>query len=319
MTNGSEVTVRRLAEADLDEADRIMRQAFGTFLGLPDPMAFMGDADYVRGRWTADPTVALAAELDGRLVGTNFVTRWGSVGFFGPLTVEPGLWDRGIARRLLDETMAIFDRWGVSHAGLFTFGHSPKHIALYQSYGFMPRFLTSVLARPPAAPETVSAGAGDWAPFSTVAHPEETIVACGELTGAIYPGLDVAREIRAAEAQKLGDTVLVYEGDLLAALAVCHTGPGSEAGTGAVLVKFGAALPGTAAPERFGRLLNACEAYALRREAGVVVAGVNMARRGAYQALLDRGYRAQLLGVALHRPDESAYHDEAAWVIDDWR
>ncbi|HUR73149.1 MAG TPA: hypothetical protein VMZ00_02665, partial [Sporichthya sp.] len=84
--SGPEVVVRRLEEGELAEADRIMRVAFGTFLGLPDPMAFMGDADYVRTRWEADPTVALAAELDGRLVGTNFVTRWGSVGFFGPLT-----------------------------------------------------------------------------------------------------------------------------------------------------------------------------------------------------------------------------------------
>lgn len=27
-----------------------MRQAFGTFLGLPDPMDFMGDGDFVRTR-----------------------------------------------------------------------------------------------------------------------------------------------------------------------------------------------------------------------------------------------------------------------------
>ena len=34
---------------------------------------------------------------------------------------------------------------------------------------------------------------------------------------------------------------------------------------------------------------------------------------------LDRGYRAQLVGVTMHKPDQSAYHDENAWVIDDWR
>jgi hypothetical protein len=43
----------------------------------------------VRTRWAADPSAALAAEVDGDLVGTNFVTRWGSVGFFGPPTVAP--------------------------------------------------------------------------------------------------------------------------------------------------------------------------------------------------------------------------------------
>src|SRR5438874_3155599 len=140
------VTVRPLRDADLGEADRIMRLAFGTFLGLSEPTAFMGDADYVRSRWAADPTCALAAESGGRLVGSNFVTRWGSVGFFGPLTVEPSLWDRGVARALLAETMTFFDRWGVTHAGLFTFPQSPKHLSLYESYGFLPRFLTPVLA-----------------------------------------------------------------------------------------------------------------------------------------------------------------------------
>lgn len=29
--------------------------------------------------------------------------------------------------------------------------------------------------------------------------------------------------------------------------------------------------------------------------------------------------RAQLIGVTMHKPDESAYHDASAWVIDDWR
>src|SRR5437763_15594871 len=150
MTAG--VTVRPLRESDLAEADRIMRLAFGTFLGLSDPGGFMGDADYVRTRWAADPTAALAAEVGGRLAGTNFVTRWGSVGFFGPLTVDPDLWDKGVARALLDETMPFFDRWAVTHAGLFTFPQSPKHLALYQSYGFQPRFLTPVLAKPLTSP-----------------------------------------------------------------------------------------------------------------------------------------------------------------------
>ena len=71
----SDVMVRPLQEGDLAEADRIMRLAFGTFLGLSDPGGFMGDADYVRTRWAADPAAALAAEVGGRLVGTNFAFR----------------------------------------------------------------------------------------------------------------------------------------------------------------------------------------------------------------------------------------------------
>jgi GNAT superfamily N-acetyltransferase len=305
------VVVRTLRQDELTEADRIMRTAFGTFLGLPDPMAFMGDADYVHSRWAADPSAALAAELDGRLVGTNFVTRWGSVGFFGPLTIEPGLWDKGIARRMLDETMAIFDRWGVAHAGLFTFGHSPKHVALYESYGFLPRFLTSVLSL-----EVAPGISAAVAPASA----EEIVAECAELTGSIYPGFDVEREIRAAETHKLGGTVLVRDDDgRLAAFGVCHTGAGSEAGSGAVFVKVGAARPGPGAEQRFERLLDVCAEFAAEQGAGTLIVGVNTSRRGACRILGARGFRSQLLGVAMHRPDEGAYHHPDAWVLDDWR
>jgi GNAT superfamily N-acetyltransferase len=317
----TDATVRPLEEADLGEADRIMRVAFGTFLGLPDPVAFMGDADYVRTRWAADPTCALAAEVDGRLVGTNFVTRWGSVGFFGPLTVDPAFWDKGVARALLTETMPFFDRWGVTHAGLFTFPQSPKHLGLYQSFGFLPRFLTPVLARTLSGPgpQGESVG-GRWGTVRDAADVEVIVAACTRITDATYPGLDVSREIETTVTQKLGDTVIVLDdAGGVDAFAVCHTGPGSEAGTGTCFVKFGAVLPGPGAAGRFTRLLTACESFAAEEGAQAVVAGVNAARRGAHQALLDRGYRAQLVGVTMHKPDESAYHDESAWVIDDWR
>ena len=98
---GRDVLVNPLPATDLGEADRIFRVAFGTFLGLPNPIEFYGDADYVRPRWTADPSAAFGAYLGNELVGSNFPTRWCSAAFFGPLTVRPDYWDRGIAKRLL--------------------------------------------------------------------------------------------------------------------------------------------------------------------------------------------------------------------------
>lgn len=77
------VIVRPMRQGDLEEADRIVRLAFGTFLGMPDPMQFMGDADYARTRYNADPPAALTAEVDGRIVGSNFALDWGSVGCLG--------------------------------------------------------------------------------------------------------------------------------------------------------------------------------------------------------------------------------------------
>ena len=49
--------IRALTEADLPEAQRILRVAFGTFLGAPDPEQFWSDLDYVYGRFGAEHTL----------------------------------------------------------------------------------------------------------------------------------------------------------------------------------------------------------------------------------------------------------------------
>lgn len=71
------ITIRPLVENDLSEADRIFRLSFGTFLGISDPMTFGGDTDYVKSRFYSDPFAAFAAEVDGKLVGSNFTAKWG--------------------------------------------------------------------------------------------------------------------------------------------------------------------------------------------------------------------------------------------------
>jgi hypothetical protein len=81
--------IRPLTRADLPEARRICCAAFGTFLGAPDPENFWADRDYVHGWFGAEHVASFAAELDRELVGSNFATRWGSVGFFGPITMRP--------------------------------------------------------------------------------------------------------------------------------------------------------------------------------------------------------------------------------------
>jgi GNAT superfamily N-acetyltransferase len=313
----NDVQVRPLAADDLDEADRIFRIAFGTFLGAPDPERFFGDTDTLRTRWRANPAGGLAAYTGGRLAGSNFATRWGSVGFFGPLSVAPEHWDQAIGQRLLDATMELFTAWGTRHAGLFTFAQSAKHVGLYQKYGFWPRFLTAIMSRP------VDPGAADAGPtlLSGVADQDlpGVLRAVADLTGALYPGLDVSGEIAAVRTQKLGDTVVIGDGAGVQAVAVCHAGGGTEAGSGACYVKFGAVRPGPEAPRRFDLLLDACHRLAAGRGASVLVAGANAGCDRAWAALANRGFRPVMQGVAMHRPNEAGYHTSEAYIIDDWR
>lgn len=313
----NDVLIRPLASADLDEADRVYRLAFGTFLGVPEPARFAGDSDAVRTRWRAHPAGALAACLDGRLVGSNFATSWGSVGFFGPLTVAPEHWNRAIGQRLLDATMELFAAWGTRHTGLFTFSHSARHVRLYQKYGFWPRFLTAIMSAP------VEAGAAPGAAVlvSELPGPELPGVmrSVAGLTGAVYPGLDISGEIGAVAAQQLGDTVLIEDGTDLQAVAVCHIGPGTEAGSGTCYIKFAAVRPGPGAPRQFGLLLDACHRLAARRGASVLVAGANAGCDQAWAALASRGFRPVMQGVAMHRPNDPGYHTSGSYVIGDWR
>jgi GNAT superfamily N-acetyltransferase len=313
----SQKMIAPLAEFDIPEAQRIFRVAFGTFLGAPEPETFWSDRDYLHGRWRAPHVAAFSAKRDGQLVGSNFATRWGSVGFFGPITVRPNLQEGGIAKALLAQTMAQFDAWGTTQTGLFTFAQSAKHVALYQKFGFYPRFLTAIMA----APAMSSHAPGGWSRYSALpeAQQAQALAGCREVADTIYPGLDLTEEIRAVHTQDLGDTVLLEGPKGVAAFAICHYGPRSEAGADTCFVKFGAVRDTPTAGQDYERLLDACEALSVSVGTPTVLAGANLARREAYESLVARGYRTTIQGVNMHRHNEPGYCRPGAYVIDDWR
>ena len=66
------VSIRPLREHELSEADRIFRLAFGTFIGLPDPMTFFEGAN-----------------LFGSAGRQILLARWGrnwTAGFWAPIS-----------------------------------------------------------------------------------------------------------------------------------------------------------------------------------------------------------------------------------------
>lgn len=300
-----------MLEDDLDSADRIMRLAFGTVRGLPDPAAAFGDAELVRTRFRAAPDCAWVAEARGDVVGSVLAARWGSFAFFGPLTVHPDWWDRGVGGRLLEPVLEAFARWEVTQASLFTFPSSPKHLGLYQRRGFWPGYLVAVMTKP------VEPRVGKHTLFS---QSPDSLDEIRRLTDSVFAGLDVGREILAVTAQAIGDTVLVHDGDQLEGIAVCHRGAGSEAGSGACYVKFGAVRTGTSSADRFERLLDACEAFAAESGMERLVLGVNTGRLDAYRRLLRRGFRGDQIGVSMQlRPEGPDFDTPDHYVIDDLR
>ena len=312
------ISIRLLQESELSTADQIFRLAFGTFIGLPQPLDFGGDANYIQPRFYADKNATFAAEVDGQLVGSNLAINWGSVGGFGPLSVHPDFWNRGIAQLLIEAAIAKFAEWGTEQAGLFTFSNSPKHHALYQKFGFYPRFLTFIMAKPiqPQHREKTAI-----VKYSQLSEKERShcLKECSQIADAIYPGLDLSREIVAVEAQNLGDTVLLRNETSLLGFAVCHCGAGSEAGSDRCYVKFGAVAPGLQARERFEQLLDLCEAFGAEIGMSRLLAGVNTGRDAAYTRMLDIGFRTEITGLLMHKPNKAAYNRSDVFVLDDWR
>jgi hypothetical protein len=164
-------------------------------------------------------------------------------------------------------------------------------------------------------------GRAVWTKFSEVpAHKKhKCLQACRALTEMLYPGLHVEREIQATNAQRLGDTILLWDAEQLIGFGVCHCGPDTEAGVGKCYVKFGVVRPGPKASEWFECLLDACEALAVAEGLSCLEAGVNLARHEAYCSLLARGFRTDIQGVAMCRPNQDGYNQPGVYLIDDWR
>jgi GNAT superfamily N-acetyltransferase len=306
-----DIVVRPLTAADLPAAARINRAAFSKFFGLPDPAKFRVAADVVGPRRRLWPEAGLALDLDGALAGAALMMRWGSVAILGPVTVAPEHWSKGLARALMPMLVALIDAGHFAFAGLFTHPQSPKHIRLYESYGFRMQRITAVMAKS-VSPSPLSAREFSRAEATERPHLLEAV---RELTDGVFPGLDVTAEIADIARHGLGQTLLLESGDTIEGAAVCHFGAGSEASEGQVLVKFAAAR----GAEVFARLLVACEAYAAARGAKQVVAGTNTGRAEAYEIMQRAGYRTTMNGIAMTRPATDGYNRPGAFAIDDWR
>jgi GNAT superfamily N-acetyltransferase len=310
-----DVVVRSMTAGDLPEATRIYRLAFGTFLGAPDPSRFRLDMRTLETRFATDPGTAFVAECVGRLVGSIIGMDWGSQFMVGPLTVDPAHSGRGVARLLMAAILDVAAQRQPALVSLFTHPASTTHLRLYESFGFVPMFLTPVLSKPTggAAP---SPGPRLFSALSAAGQAAALDRSRG-LTEANFAGLDLRREIRAIEQQSLGETILLEDAGGLAGIALCHIGAGTEAGEGALFVKFAAVRPRAAAD--LERLLDAIEALAAARGVQRIALGVNTARREAYRRVLARGFRAGPIGVAMHRPDIAGTLRPDVYIIDDWR
>lgn len=310
------LTIKSLTEADFPRADDIIRQAFAAQMQIPDPARFMPGATF-KSRMSLQPQSNYAAYDGDDLIALICSSIWGSVGYFGPLTVLPDYWGRGIAQQLLEPIMADYSKYGTTAQGLFTFANSPKHIGLYQKFGFYPRRLTALARKELANVGVAAEFTGRSLSQMKDNDRAQALNMIRELCDGLYPGLDLRPEIEAIAKEGCGETFVWPD-----AFAMCHFGPGAEAETNACYVKFAAVSPRlnqTATTDVLSKMLAEIETIMRARGIKVIGTGVNTAQEAAYGCVLGAGYKPFSFGIIMHRPNDTVLDREDLAVLYDWR
>lgn len=327
--------IKALDTSHLPEIEALVRVAFAKHIGIADPNLFNSGAS-LTSRFAVAADGAFGTFIDNKLVAAIFCTPWGSFGFFGPLVVLPEYWGSGLAQALIAKADQFFIDRNIDLAGLYTFSNSPKHLALYQKFGYWPKQLTVLMSKEVSQdlsldfskhPVSTAAVKRQSTLFSQLdsagqkAHLQSARLLCD----GIYPGLDLSVEINAVASCKIGETIFIEsesesERDskndcATVGFAVCHYGHGSEATSNSCYIKFAAASN----DEQFSRLLSEC--LKLSSEVGVthILAGINTARHEAYKTMLENGFKIKVVGVAMLRAQHDGFNRPGVFVIDDWR
>src|SRR4030095_11384768 len=111
-----DLKLRRGAPADAAECGRICYEAFKSIADrhnfppdFPSPDVASGLMDLL----IAHPNFySIVAELDGQIIGSNFLDERSKIGGLGPITVDPSAQTCGIGRRLMENVLARSREFG---------------------------------------------------------------------------------------------------------------------------------------------------------------------------------------------------------------
>ena len=155
------IKIRRVRKGDLAKVRDVIEQAFGDFFERQmgtRPRQVFGGAQYVHHRWLMEPWGCFVAEEgDGKIVGAALAVIWGTIGLVGPLAVLTNYQNQDIGQQLLTACQGFFSENKATLEGVSTYPYSPKHITLYQKFGYKPKGLVVIAAKPMDRREIVQA------------------------------------------------------------------------------------------------------------------------------------------------------------------
>jgi predicted N-acetyltransferase YhbS len=202
------VSLRGIEPRDTRECARICFEAFGRLADhhrFPRDFPSCGFTEGMMQNFVGSPgTWGVVAELDGRIVGSNFLHEGDPIGGVGPISVDPDQQDAGVGRRLMQ---AVIERSAHRRGTrLLQDGFNMRSLSLYASLGFEVREPTVVMSGKPAS--------GPVAGIDVRPPREADVQACEELCRRVH-GFERTNELRVAM-QAFVPFVAVRDGGVVA-------------------------------------------------------------------------------------------------------
>lgn len=136
----SEITLRTPTIEDADRIGEIIYKAFKTISevhSFPPDFPSPGPAIGLATMMIERPDVyGVAAEIDGLLVGSNFLWESDEVAGVGPITVDPDVQNSSIGKRLMQDVIRRAEEQGKTSTRLLQAAYHNRSLALYTKLGF---------------------------------------------------------------------------------------------------------------------------------------------------------------------------------------
>jgi predicted N-acetyltransferase YhbS len=136
--SSGQVVLRGVEPGDTEACAQILFDAFGGFHDhhrFPRDFPVLEAAVGMMGMSIPHPSIwGVVAEVDGRIVGSNFLDERDPIRGVGPITVDPGSQDMGVGRKLMQAVMERGE--GAPGIRLLQDAFNMRSLSLYASLGF---------------------------------------------------------------------------------------------------------------------------------------------------------------------------------------
>jgi len=134
------IKLRSGTSADAEICGRICYDAFKTISEAhgfaPDFAAPEAAIDVLTRMLTNPKSYSVVAEMDGRIVGSNFLDERNAIAGVGPITVDPTVQNRAVGRRLMDAVHERAAEKNFAGVRLIQAGFHTRSLSLYAKLGY---------------------------------------------------------------------------------------------------------------------------------------------------------------------------------------